>query len=327
MNSAQRKELELKEIEQMSKRYGEIIWILFSGGEPFLRNDLDKIVSLFNKNNKTCLFSIPTNGLEPEKIGYMFRKMLKEAKGAFFNISLSLDGIGDKHDELRGVKGGFTKVIQTYNYLNLLRRENNKFSIQICTTVSKYNVKNIKEIGGYVRKNLDVDSHLFGLYRCSSPQEEVNYFSWEETNYLFSYAKKQISSKRQRFLFHKIGFAVLDMVGKFILDRIRYKRRSIHCLAGRRMIIISDIGEIFPCETLAFAKEEKKEIPGNDFLMGSLRESGYDVKKILCSPKAKEIKKFIRESQCCCLYSPSLINSIMFNPRFYPRIIRKILKG
>src|SRR5260370_35181223 len=65
-------------------------------------------------------------------------RLAREAPDAQIVINLSLDGIGARHDELRGVRGNYTKLCATYAGLRQLRAPN--LTIGIHTVVSRLNI-------------------------------------------------------------------------------------------------------------------------------------------------------------------------------------------
>lgn len=85
-----------------------------TGGEPYLRGDLDEIVIFFIKNFKKAKVSINTNGLLGDRI---CEKTLAITKGISpedinrIRISFSVDGIKAVHDRVRGIPGNYQKVL------------------------------------------------------------------------------------------------------------------------------------------------------------------------------------------------------------------------
>ena len=55
-------ELKLDEIDRMTRSMGELLFLLPTGGEPFLRADLPKIIELYYKNCRLRNVGMPTNG-------------------------------------------------------------------------------------------------------------------------------------------------------------------------------------------------------------------------------------------------------------------------
>ncbi|PIR18574.1 MAG: hypothetical protein COV48_06770, partial [Elusimicrobia bacterium CG11_big_fil_rev_8_21_14_0_20_64_6] len=63
-----RPSLTLEEYTLIAARSGPLFQVILSGGEPFLREDIDAIVETFYARAGTVLFSIPTNGSLPGRI-------------------------------------------------------------------------------------------------------------------------------------------------------------------------------------------------------------------------------------------------------------------
>lgn len=79
--------------------------ILFSGGEPLLRDDIFDLARYSVKHNIRVALS--TNGtLITRKAAEAIRDI------GFAEVGISLDGIGDVNDKFRGKKGAFNKAIQ-----------------------------------------------------------------------------------------------------------------------------------------------------------------------------------------------------------------------
>ena len=61
-------ELSLDEVRQISLSLGHLLWLAFSGGEIFLRDDIVEISRIFYDNNKPVIMLYPTNGQLPDII-------------------------------------------------------------------------------------------------------------------------------------------------------------------------------------------------------------------------------------------------------------------
>lgn len=72
----------------------------FEGGEPFVRRDLPEILRLSHDRFHT---SVVTNG-------WMLRERFKSVRDYLDHIFVSIDGIGEVHDRLRGVEGSFSRA-------------------------------------------------------------------------------------------------------------------------------------------------------------------------------------------------------------------------
>jgi radical SAM protein with 4Fe4S-binding SPASM domain len=99
---------EAKSLVESLTVYGVPV-ILFSGGEPLIHPRLFDLVGLAVKGGARSVLS--TNGLLLDR-----DKALKLKDLGLSYVGISLDGLGDSHDRMRGQKGAFTgalKAIQT----------------------------------------------------------------------------------------------------------------------------------------------------------------------------------------------------------------------
>lgn len=97
--------------------------LLFTGGEVFLRDDLEQIVLEAVKNDLQV--TIFTNGT------LIKEKDISWIKENVSNLFISLDGPAAVHEQLRGVSGCFQ---ETFNALQLLTE--NKIPVVLQTTVT-----------------------------------------------------------------------------------------------------------------------------------------------------------------------------------------------
>ncbi len=79
--------------------------VLFSGGEPLMRDDLFELIGYANEIGLRTVIS--TNGtLLTEAVA----KKIKQYKVSY--VGISLDGIGKVNDEFRGIAGAFDRAVQ-----------------------------------------------------------------------------------------------------------------------------------------------------------------------------------------------------------------------
>src|SRR5487761_2000261 len=83
-------------------------WFTFSGGEPTLRKDLPEMVASAYRHCRPGIINIPTNGILFRVIPGRIERVLQAAPKSEVVVNLSLDGIGEVHDELRAVKNNWT---------------------------------------------------------------------------------------------------------------------------------------------------------------------------------------------------------------------------
>lgn len=100
--------------------FSEIRYVGMNGGEPTLRRDLSEIAQVLAESlPKLKGIGIITNALQPQMVIERILPLVQvaEAAGLSFDVSISLDGIGDDHDRNRGVKGNFDSAVQVIKTL------------------------------------------------------------------------------------------------------------------------------------------------------------------------------------------------------------------
>ncbi|MEM7397259.1 MAG: radical SAM protein, partial [Verrucomicrobiota bacterium] len=146
-----KKNLSMEEIEKVFKSLGPIYFFNVSGGEPFMRKELAEIIRLACIHLKPSLIHIPTNALSPKFIDKTTRKILEYMEefalpSTPISIKPSIDGIGDMHDYVRGVKGNFRFLEQTIDVLLAIRKENPRLHVDLGTVISNLNLHHLDDI-------------------------------------------------------------------------------------------------------------------------------------------------------------------------------------
>lgn len=307
-------ELTLEEINKFTKEIGNLPSMGFSGGEPFLRNDLNEIIGLFQKNCNTKDFGIPTNCLMPKQIFDKTKKILENNPNITLTVYISLDGTKDTHDEIRGLKGAFEKVIETYELLKNLRSFKN-FRLKITTTITNRNIHNIPELIFFVKKNMPyVHFQSFEIMRGLPPKSYVRPPTINQLKDL----KRSIFDSYKGYSFYrgkKIQSLIAYQLKKFIfetyLNILEQKKQLVPCYVGTTHCILGSEGDISFCELTQ--------------PIGNIRENTFN--EIWNSKKANILRNFIKNKKCYCVHSCFQQNNIVFTTSLYPKIFLYILKN
>src|SRR4029077_1381464 len=93
----------------------------------------------------------PRNPMPPPHGGFC------KSQGVLISIRVSLDGIGDIHNQVRNVKRGFDKAVQTIEAMQALAKEHSNFSFGIAATIFATNMPDAENILAWARaRQLDV---------------------------------------------------------------------------------------------------------------------------------------------------------------------------
>ncbi|MBU0545780.1 radical SAM protein [Patescibacteria group bacterium] len=114
--------------------------INLSGGEPFLRMDLSDIAREVKKACPRARIVISSNGFATELIVAQMKKILPIMPG--IGVAISIDGVGEMHDELRGIKGGFEMAMNTVWELKKMGLKN----LRLAFTLMAKNVSHLSKV-------------------------------------------------------------------------------------------------------------------------------------------------------------------------------------
>jgi Fe-coproporphyrin III synthase len=101
--------------EHLGKLPPSLRTVNLTGGEPFLRDDLADFVRAVRRACPRATTTISTNGLRVERIVESLPDLLDADPR--LRLAVSLDGLGEVHDRIRGVEGAFAKVLELLDRL------------------------------------------------------------------------------------------------------------------------------------------------------------------------------------------------------------------
>lgn len=309
-------ELSLEEIEKVSSSMGDLLWLAFSGGEIFLRDDIVEITKLFYEKNRPAIILFPTNGLLTDVIKERITAILEYCKRSTIVVKLSLDGPESVHDAIRGREGSFQKTMDTYNALCELLDIYPNFELGINTVfcaVNQDHMDAVIELAGRLDK---IKTHTVSLIRgavSDSSFKDIQIDKYHQTiERLASNLRTRVSSM-YRFKGAKLK-AAQDIVQRRIIHKtIAENKQQVPCYAGRLNLVLTESGDVYPCESF-------------DMKMGNVRDSGYDMNNILKSNEARDIIGSIYSKKCYCTHECYIMTNILFNPIMYPELLREYMK-
>ncbi len=124
----------------------EIVGI--SGGEPTLRNDLEKIVEVIGQNtNKLQKLIVTSNGLNTDRMSKQIKSVADYCHRHHlpFSFRISLDGLEESHNEVRRVPDAYQKAMKSITTAKGLSKEYD-FSFGISSTFTPMNVYDARKL-------------------------------------------------------------------------------------------------------------------------------------------------------------------------------------
>jgi len=113
-------DLTIEEIDRIFVQLPRMDIVRLSGGEPFLRKDLGNIAQLVALHLQPDILHITSNGFLTERIVTFCEERDKKLP---LHLLLSIDAVGQGHDEIRGVARAWDRVMATVRNLAPRQKE------------------------------------------------------------------------------------------------------------------------------------------------------------------------------------------------------------
>lgn len=314
-----KEDLTIDEIDRIYAGIGPLYFFNISGGEPFLRDDLPQIVKMALKHLNPAIVHTPTNAILSEKIRDKTVEILeiinKHNPNVPFTVKPSIDGVGEKHDAIRGVTGNFKRLLRTIELLKEVEKEYENFHLELGTVISNFNINDLDEIEDFVH-SLEIQSYRNEIAECReeffnigeeiSPSAEV----YEKLMKNFKEKiQKNVSGKRSLArTTEAIRLVYYDLVPKILKKRTQV----IACYAGLSNVHLNYDGKLWPCCVLGYAHQ-----------LGDFRETkiDYSFNKLMKTDAAQKTLKHIRNNKCFCPLANQSYSNILYDPHSFIKVL------
>nr|MBF0223129.1 radical SAM protein [Desulfobulbaceae bacterium] len=254
----------------VTKLPADLEFINITGGEPFLRSDIEGIIDAALYKTKRLVIS--TNGYFTDHI-----IQAAERFGNKIGIRISIEGLPAANDELRGIKNGFDHGIRTLTTLQGMGIKDIGFGI----TVSDRNAGDMIELFRL--------ANAMGLEFATATTHNSFYFHKDDNGYQdrekVASAFEEIAKELLKTNKPKNWFRAYFNMG--LANKVRGNPRSLPCEVGTDMFFVDPFGNILPCN-------------GSDepMIMGNLHCQSF--KEIWNSEQAEKIRSRVAgcEKQC-----------------------------
>ncbi|MBN1420484.1 MAG: radical SAM protein [Planctomycetes bacterium] len=317
----EKEELTLQEVEKVFRTMKPVLLLNICGGEPTLREDLPAICGLAAKTIEPCIIHFPTNCLAPERVEATVRGILERIPSSTqLTVKMSLDGIGEAHDRVRGIPGNFERLRETHDRLVPIRDAAPNVYLDAGITVGNGNVDDVAEVGRWAAEHLKLDSFLHEiadlrgeLFNTEMPIRPT----WETYAKALAHLKAEArrSMKGKRFL-SRMTQALRLVYYERSSYRLRTGRRGCFCYAGLSNAHLNPWGGLWICNVQAFDHE-----------MGNVRDFDCDFDKLWRSERAEAVRRWVREEHCACPLVGQAFLDTMLSPRELAKALLYYLTG
>ena len=297
------RELTIDQYRKISSSMGIIMKGIFSGGEPFLRDDLAEIVSLFQHNNKMIWTSLSTNGQDTQRVFQTVEKILINAPHQHLSLAFSLDGFPEYHDYIRG-KGSYALCLQTWRECSKLKKYPN-YDQYICTTMNTVNQRILPDFIRWCFRELEPS--MVSVLKTRQHPRDGDYLKNVDVNW-YRKSREVVEWETCQGNMGTVNSPQTYMnswICRYVEQTLQTGKRSFHCYAGQYGGFIQYEGSVGVCEILP--------------AIGNLADYEYDFRKLWNSEHAKTYRRKVgrhRECDVCTHETEGVIPSLFFERNF-----------
>lgn len=276
-------ELTTGEIVAFVRENPHVNWVDLTGGEIFLRQDIDEIFdAILSGWSRLALLHFPTNGFQTDRIVACAERIARRRRARTI-VTVSVDGDEALNDEIRGIKGGFRRQLETFRALRRIPG----VEVALGMTLSSHNV------GAFERTFAACARECPGLtvddVHLNVAQQSAHYYGnsgMEAMTAERATARAEMRKYRRLRGRARSPRQLLENAYLKHLDRfLETGRTPMPCHALRASCFIDPWGVVYPCITYSRP-------------MGRLRDTGMRLDPIWTSAEVAQVQGEIWKGQC-----------------------------
>jgi MoaA/NifB/PqqE/SkfB family radical SAM enzyme len=309
------RDIPLERLQALARTAPPFRALLVSGGEPFLRRDLDQVMQAFTARGVEAI-SIPTNGWYDDRTLATLGRFLVADDRTIVNLSVSVDGFAPHHDRIRGRERSFERLCRTLRRLEPLQDAHANLRVRLNTVVTADNVADVRALIDWcaatfpgldehalevVRDLTVADAHHTSADRRALADRFVDLVGHADRTYRGRAERRGQVPGLPDGLGNVLGAAHAAAAAAVKRDRINGRRWGFPCTAGQRIAVVDGEGTLKACEHRGAVVD--------------LAEHGWDLGAALATEELRVERRSIREDACDCIHGCFVGNSLQHSPR------------
>ena len=297
-------EMTPEEVAAFFERWSQFSWVHLTGGELFMRRDLDELVSaIVERDRSLYLLNFPTTGWFGDRTVALVERILRRGVGRLMT-TISIDGPQALHDDMRGLAGSWDRAVDTLQRLRGIKRRN--FQVVAGMTLVAKNASLVDDTIAAIRRAVPgferTDLHL------NIGHESSHYFA--NTGSLAGNGAGAVAAAidahraHTRSRLHPVRF-LEDRYQALVADYSRDHRSPLPCTALSSSCFIDPYWHVFPCS-----------IWGRS--IGSLRDEAFDLRRMWTSASTSDARRAVVAGECPHCWTPC---------EAYPTILGNLAKA
>lgn len=292
------KDLPLHLVRKLASDLPNLLVVMLTGGEPYLRDDLPELVRILSIYSRPKVISTVTNGFLTEKILKTVEDILNLREfRSLLTVTLPFEGIGQDHDDNR-VQDSYENTLATARGLKKLQATYPNLVLGGNMTLTQTNEKRIlqtaRELGSLnIFSSLSQNVCRNMTPRQANTQVDINKYH-QLSEFVLNYTKAFKNSKGSiLWRWHQLKERYQAAIVENTCRENSYQ--GIPCEAGRGIGVVYNDGSVAPCELL----------PAD---WGNIKDRSFS--EIWNVPDNRRSSNLLRKEKCFCSHECFLSASL-----------------
>lgn len=306
-----RNEIGLPEYETFARQLHELLVLTVTGGEPFIKPELAKIINLFNTQNVL----LASNGFFPDRIRPVMEELLPANRKRRIILSVSIDGKKDVHNTIRVNKESYDRAVESVRMLMAMKADHPNLRVKVNTVLLDTNIDTIGEFMDEVYETMRPDFHSILLFMDA---KVVTGYTLDKSKLAvvdpnavghplmgkLEAARDVVFQKWDRYTYAEDPWTtwLLRRYNRRVINEsiktINRGHRTFECQAGRSVWRLNPHGDLRPCHWLPPFGQVQSDT----------------VEEILKSQTYKTAMAEIKHHQCSCIEHSVFYDNFLLNP-------------
>jgi MoaA/NifB/PqqE/SkfB family radical SAM enzyme len=292
------------EVESFFGRWSQFSWVHLTGGELFMRRDLEDVVTaIVERDRSLYLLNFPTTGWFGDRTVALVERILRRGIGRLMT-TISIDGPKQLHDAMRGLPGSWERGVDTFRRLRAIRRRN--FQAVVGMTLFAKNAPFVNETIAAIRDVVPDferdDLHLNIGHESPHYFGNSGYLADSRPNLVAAAIEAHRAQTGHRL--HPVRF-LEDRYQALVGDYYRESKSPLPCTALASSCFIDPYWQLFPCSIWSRS-------------LGNLRDETFDLRQLWASALTRTTRSAVVDQQCPQCWTPC---------DAYPTILGNLVKA
>lgn len=283
-------ELSTGEIRLLFRKNPQFLWIDLTGGEPWLRKDfVDICRAILEYCPDLLLLHFPTNGYLTDRIVEGTREIARFGPERLI-VTVSLDGDEATNDQVRGIKGGWRRQMETFKQLH----EIPGVRVVLGMTLSRYNVGHFTH--AFDAAKAECPWLTYKDFHVNIAHTSSHFFDNDDLQLNEGVSPRELAGSVNQY--RRLRGLPLDPVSFLENEYLRRVEQYLvtgmtpmRCHALSASCFVDPWGGVFPCTIY-------------DRRIGSLKDCDFDLSAIWNSDAARRLQDEIWDYNCPQCWTP-----------------------